>query len=93
MIMGKKDSYAQMKETFVWMKDNLPNDSIILGIGIEPYTIYYSELMPIEHESWMNEGILNKSIKLQLFLLLTLILYPYSFKRPPPYQPKLRQAK
>ena len=68
MIMGKKDSYAQMKETFLWMKDNLPGDSIILGIGIEPYTIYYSELTPIEHESWMNEGILNKSIEVDYLI-------------------------
>ena len=68
MIIGKKDSYAQMKETFVWMKDNLPRDSVVLGIGIEPYTIYYSELTPIEHESWMNEGILNKSIKVDYLI-------------------------
>lgn len=68
MIIGKKDSYAQMKETFVWMKDNLPRDSVVLGIGIEPYTIYYGGLIPIEHESWMNEGILNKSIKVDYLI-------------------------
>ncbi len=68
MIIGKKDSYAQMKETFLWMKDNIPSNSSVLGIGIEPYTIYYSGLWPLEHEPWMDEQILNKSIKVDYFM-------------------------
>ena len=68
MIMSKKDSYAQMKETFLWFKDNVPANSVLIGSGIEPYTIYYSGLTPIEYYPYMNDSILNQSLKVDYFV-------------------------
>ena len=42
MIRDKKESYFQMKQAFLWAKDNTPENSIIFGSGIAPYAIYYS---------------------------------------------------
>ncbi|MEA3329258.1 MAG: glycosyltransferase family 39 protein [Nanoarchaeota archaeon] len=43
LIDNKKTSYSQMKEGFLWVDENTPKDSVIVGKGIEPYTVYYSE--------------------------------------------------
>jgi 4-amino-4-deoxy-L-arabinose transferase-like glycosyltransferase len=43
IIQQKKESYLQMEQAFYWLKDNTPKDSIILGYGIEPYTVYYAD--------------------------------------------------
>jgi len=43
LIMQKKESYLQMKEAFEWIKYNTPEQAIIVGNGIEPYAVYYSD--------------------------------------------------
>ena len=43
MIENKKTSYSQMKDAFLWIKENTPKDAVLLGDGIDPYAIYYSE--------------------------------------------------
>jgi hypothetical protein len=68
MIIGKKDSYAQMKDAFTWIKNNVPKDSVVMGTGIEPYTIYYSGIIPIEYYPNYNQSILNKSLKVDYFV-------------------------
>ena len=43
MIKSKKESYSQMKEAFLWIKDNSsPDDTVMSSFG-ELYTIYYAE--------------------------------------------------
>ncbi|MBS3091791.1 glycosyltransferase family 39 protein [Candidatus Pacearchaeota archaeon] len=49
LIKNKAQSYSQMKEAFLWIKDNTPKDAVILGDGIDPYVIYYSER---KYEVW-----------------------------------------
>jgi hypothetical protein len=68
IIMGKIDSYSQMKETFIWLKENVPRDSVVIGSGIEPYTIYYADLNPIEFYPNMTESILNGSMRVDFFV-------------------------
>lgn len=48
IIENKKVSYLQMKQAFIWMKDNTPKESVITGSGIEPYSIFYSEMDHIQ---------------------------------------------
>ena len=43
MIDSKKTSYLQMKQAFLWINENTPDDAVILGDAIDPYTIYYAE--------------------------------------------------
>jgi len=43
LIKQKKDSYLQMRQAFEWIKINTPEQSVILGAGIEPYAVYYSD--------------------------------------------------
>jgi len=43
LIKSRSTSFLQMRQGFEWIKDNTPEDSIILGQGIEPYSIYYAE--------------------------------------------------
>jgi 4-amino-4-deoxy-L-arabinose transferase-like glycosyltransferase len=43
LIKQKKDSYTQMQQAFYWIKDNTPQNSIIIGYGIEPYAVYYAD--------------------------------------------------
>ena len=43
LINDKKNSYMQMKEAFLWVKDNTSKDSVLLGDGIDPYAVYYAE--------------------------------------------------
>jgi len=50
IIQSRKTSYYQMKQAFLWIKDNTPEDSIILGSAIQPYAIYYADRMPLGHD-------------------------------------------
>ncbi len=43
IISEKKESFIQMKEAFLWIKDNTEKKDIILGDWADPYAIYYSE--------------------------------------------------
>jgi len=43
LIKGKQESYLQMRQAFEWIGSNTPEDSIIAGLGIEPYTVYYAK--------------------------------------------------
>jgi len=43
MIEAKSISYLQMKQGFEWIKENTPNEAVILGEGIGPYAIHYAE--------------------------------------------------
>ena len=43
LIKDKKTSFLQMRQGFEWIKENTPEDIVILGQGIEPYAIYYAE--------------------------------------------------
>ena len=43
LIRDKAVSYLQMREAFTWIKDNTPKNAIIVGSGIEPYSIYYAD--------------------------------------------------
>lgn len=43
LIKNKAESFVQMKQGFEWIKENTPDDSIILGGGIEVYSVYYAE--------------------------------------------------
>jgi len=55
LIKNKMTSYSQMRQGFEWIKDNTPEDSVILGRAIDPYAIYYSErrheYLPADDES------------------------------------------
>ncbi len=46
LVDSKKESYSQMKEAFLWIKDNTAQNTIIGGDGIDPYVIFYSERIP-----------------------------------------------
>ncbi|GEM_PF-1745906 len=50
IIVSRASSYYQMKQAFLWIKDNTPKDSIILGSAIQPYAIYYADRMPLGHD-------------------------------------------
>ena len=43
MVMDKKETYKQMKDAFIWIKYNTPENAVITGEWVEPYAIYYSE--------------------------------------------------
>lgn len=43
MIADKKETYKQMKDAFIWVKYNTPEDSVITGEWTDPYTIFYAE--------------------------------------------------
>ena len=43
LIQVKKTSYLQVRQGFEWIKENTPEDSIITGSGIYPYSMYYAE--------------------------------------------------
>jgi len=45
LIKNKKGSFLQMRQGFEWLKENSPENSIILGSGIEVYSVYYAERM------------------------------------------------
>lgn len=41
LIKAKSPSFLQEKQGFEWLKMNTPKDAIILGAGIEVYSLYY----------------------------------------------------
>lgn len=43
LIKSKKESFLQVRQGFEWIKENTPEDSIILGQGIEVYSLFYAE--------------------------------------------------
>lgn len=43
IIENKQTSYLQIRQGFEWIKANTPENSVITGIGIQPYAPYYSE--------------------------------------------------
>jgi 4-amino-4-deoxy-L-arabinose transferase-like glycosyltransferase len=56
ITIDKASSFYQMKQAFLWIKDNTPANSAILGWAHEPYTIYYAERAPVRldeiNSSW-----------------------------------------
>src|SRR3989344_7265359 len=52
MINDKKESFSQMRDAFLWIKENTPEDAVILGEGVHLYTIYYAERTT---KSWPNK--------------------------------------
>lgn len=66
LIEDKKHSYAQMKEAFLWIKDNTPQDAVLLGDGIDPYAIYYSERKLVIH----NETNIEEVSKMADYIIL-----------------------
>lgn len=45
LIKNKKESFLQMKQGFEWIRDNTPQDSLVIGQGIQVYVVYYGERM------------------------------------------------
>ena len=43
IINNRKQTYLQIRQGFEWIKDNTPENSKILGAGIEAYSLYYAE--------------------------------------------------
>lgn len=60
IIENKKSSYAQMKDAFLWIEENTPKDSVLLGDGIEPYAIYYGERRIVNWETNITK--INESV-------------------------------
>jgi hypothetical protein len=56
IIVSRISSYSQMKSAFLWIKENTSPDSVILGSGIQPYAIYYSDRMPLGFEVSMENN-------------------------------------
>lgn len=54
IINSKISSFYQMKQAFLWIKDNTPKDAVIFGWGHDAYSIYYSERYPIKFEEAKN---------------------------------------
>ncbi len=50
IFVSRVSSYYQMKTAFNWVGENTPDDSVIMGFGISPYVIYYSERMPLRFD-------------------------------------------
>ena len=61
IIDGKKYSYIQMKEAFLWINENTPKDSVITGDGIPLYTIYYAERKIYDYNISNPDGIFANS--------------------------------
>lgn len=60
LIENKQVSYLQIRQGFEWMKDNIPEDSVILGNAIYPYAAYYSErkflVMPANYSNGVQDN-------------------------------------
>ncbi|MBI2629025.1 glycosyltransferase family 39 protein [Candidatus Pacearchaeota archaeon] len=41
IIESKIPSYYNLKQAFVWVNENTPENAVVLGDGIDPYVIYY----------------------------------------------------
>jgi 4-amino-4-deoxy-L-arabinose transferase-like glycosyltransferase len=57
LIENKQASYLQFRQGFEWMKDNVPAGSKVLGTGIDPYVVYYSELGSLHLPQNYSEGV------------------------------------
>ncbi len=56
IIESRTSSYYQMKTAFLWVKDNTPENSVILGSGIQPYAIYYSDRIPLQTDEFFENN-------------------------------------
>ena len=54
MIEDKKNSYYQMKEAFLWVKNNAPPGTVVLGEDVDLYTIYYANMNP---QTWPQDSL------------------------------------
>lgn len=61
IIDGKKYSYIQMKDAFLWINENTPKDSVIMGDGIPLYIIYYAERKVYDYNISNSDGIFANS--------------------------------
>ncbi|MEK6880150.1 MAG: glycosyltransferase family 39 protein [Nanoarchaeota archaeon] len=61
LVIEKKTSFLQMKEAFLWIKDNTSKESILVGEWIPPYAIYYAERRFAEGNSTDFDQLLDKS--------------------------------
>jgi 4-amino-4-deoxy-L-arabinose transferase-like glycosyltransferase len=43
IIKDKKEGFLQIKQGLEWIRDNTPQNSVIIGPGTDAYIIYYSE--------------------------------------------------
>jgi 4-amino-4-deoxy-L-arabinose transferase-like glycosyltransferase len=67
LITVKKGSYIQMRQAFEWIKATTPEDTVIAGLGIEPYLVYYSgrQQLPISHDESDKEKIKDADYLIQ----------------------------
>ncbi|MFH1451634.1 MAG: glycosyltransferase family 39 protein [archaeon] len=56
LIKYKEGSYLQMKQAFEWIKSTTPEDSILLGYGIGPYSLYYAERINYDENLLLNDS-------------------------------------
>ena len=50
IIHDKIGSFLQIKQGAEWLEKNTPSDSLILGAGLNPYSIYYSDRDVVYYE-------------------------------------------
>lgn len=43
LIKNKRESFLQIRQGFEWIKQNSPEESIIIGSSIQPYAVFYAE--------------------------------------------------
>lgn len=57
LIENKQVSYLQIRQGFEWIKENTPQESIIIGNAIQPYAIYYSERQHLDLPKNYSSGV------------------------------------
>ena len=61
IIESRISSYYNLKQAFLWVNENTPENAVILGDGIDPFVIYYGHRR-FEHWNFSNiEDTLRKS--------------------------------
>ncbi len=55
IIEEKKTSFLPMKQAFLWIKENTPENSVIIGDWADPYAIYYSKRKVTDFPSNLTE--------------------------------------
>jgi 4-amino-4-deoxy-L-arabinose transferase-like glycosyltransferase len=48
MIRGKASSFYDIKQAFLWLEENAPKGSRVIGETSSPYVIYYTDLIPVD---------------------------------------------
>ena len=61
LISSRKQSFLQIRQGFEWMKSNVPEGSSVIGSGIEPYVIYYSQLKTVTLQSEFNQSLIEEA--------------------------------